>query len=384
MLRIKNITSKRKILIIVILVVATFLTWFIIRLATTDTTLNLIKTYEISELTSLKDLYSLNDGDYAVAIDGNVVTGKSFESGSLEIRPTASTAKMILSLAVMKEKPFDLGTQGETLTMTQEDYSRYAWYYNNGGSNTAVQVGEEISQYDALVSILLASSNNMADSLATWAFGSIDNYREYANGMLNEYGILNTTIGEDASGFSETTTSTAADLAKIGALVLENPVLVEIVNTKTYTVPVSGTINNTNQLLGTDGIVGIKTGYIGDVSGYCLVTGYKEGEHIITTALLGAPSRADSFDESLGIVKAMQGRARVSELVKIGQIVGYYDSWWTGRVEIAADESLSELAWVEADIDTDLVIDDGSGVLKVNIAGKTYSVRKISSFLFCN
>ena len=60
--------------------------------------------------------------------------------------------------------------------------------------------------------------------------------------MLNEWGITDTTIGADASGFSESTTSTTEELAKIGAKVLENPVLAEIVGRAQYEVPVAGVI----------------------------------------------------------------------------------------------------------------------------------------------
>lgn len=374
MRRVRSLSLKKKILLGAVLIVVAFFTWLIIRLITMDTSLNVINLYEIPKLVSLKNPYTLDVGDYAVAVDGKIVAGKSYEAEETNVLPTASTAKMILALAVMQQKPFELGETGETITISQEDYNRYAWYYNNGGSTVAVQVGEEISQYDALAATLMASANNLADTLAEWAFGSLDNYREYATNMLRERGIVDTVIGEDASGFSDTTKSTATDLARIGKLVLENPVLAKIVGTKESIVPVAGTIHNTNQLLGTDGIIGVKTGYIGDVSGYCLVSGYKEGEHIITTALLGAATRTESFNESLSITRRMQELTKISELVKAGEVVGYYDSWWNGTVEITADESLSELSWAEAETATNLIMDGETGILEIAVDGNEYEV----------
>ena len=371
----KKINVKYLIPFGLILIAVAFCTWLTISLITMDTTLSVINLYEIPKRISLKNPYTLNGGDYAVAVDGQVVAGKSFEEGNSIVAPTASTAKMILALAIMHEKPFNLGETGETIVISAEDYERYVWYYNNGGSNVAVRVGEEISQYDALAATMLASSNNMADTLAVWAFGSLDNYRNYAEKMLHEYSIRDTTIGEDASGFSETTTSTAADLTRIGKLVLDNPVLAEIVGSKTQTIPVAGIIRNTNQLLDVSGIIGVKTGYIGDASGYCLVTGYKEGNHVITTALLGAPTRQASFNESLAIVESIQKLAKINEIVKEGQIVGYYDSWWTGPIEITTEQSLNELAWQEADTSTELIMNDEIGVLKISINDNTYEVN---------
>lgn len=209
-------------------------------MAAVETELFLIQTYELPELVNLDGLAELSYGQWAVAVDGEVVAcgGAGIASepaesknaddiaktdatsvaicDSLPTQPTASTAKMILALAVMEAKPLELGTQGPEIMIDSEYYNRYIWYVNNGGSNTAVALGEEISEYEALMSVMLASSNNMADTLAMWAFGSLENYREYATEMLRSWDINATTLGPDASGFDEGTISTSADLARIG------------------------------------------------------------------------------------------------------------------------------------------------------------------------
>ena len=356
------------------IIVVGFLVWLAISVITIDTKLSVNEKVSIPELGSLSELPDFSYGDNAVAIDGTVVAGKVHNSDENVARPTASTAKMILALAVMKEKGFPLGEQGETITIDQEMYNKYVYYITHGGSNTRVMVGEEISEYDALMSVLLASSNNMADTLAMWAFGSIDSYREYATNMLNEWGITNTTIGIDACGFDESTTSTAGDLAKIAAKVMEEPVLAEIVSTKSYGVPVAGEINNTNQLLDVSRISGVKTGFIGDASGYCLITGYKEGEHTVTVALMGAPTRNQSFDDNLTLVETIQRLVPERETIKVGDEVGFYDSWWTGPVKIIADQDLKILAWQEAEIKKELTMDGKTGQLKIEVNDTEYAI----------
>ena len=320
----RKLESKNKLKLILAVtgvVLAGFLIWFVARVLLVETELTVNTLYDYPEARSVKGLAMVDVGDYAVAVDGKVVGGKSFETGENDVRPTASTAKMILGLAVMREKPFVEGEVGETIAITDEMYERYLWYASHNGSNTRVRLGGEMSEYDALVSILLASSNNMADSLAIWAFGSIDNYREYATKMLEEWGFTHTTIGEDASGFSATTTSTAAELAAIGEKVMRDPVLSKIVVLKSYEIPMVGKIENTNRILGELNIAGVKTGYIGDASGYCLISGYLQDNHIVTVSLMGATTRQSSFDESLMIVGAMQEATRAVELVKEGQAV---------------------------------------------------------------
>ena len=368
----KIIEDRPAWLLVIALVVFGFLAFLVISLVGQNTDLKVLASYELPDLVEVSGLSELGYDYYAVAVDGTVVATDGF--GGLTARPTASTAKMILGLAIMRAKPFSLGERGESLKISTEDYERYIWYVNNGGSNTAVEVDEEISEYDALMSVFLPSSNNMADTLAVWAFGSLEDYRDYATEMLHEWGIKNTTIGEDASGFSYTTVSTASDLVRIGQKVLEDPVLSEIVRTEEYEVPVAGAIRNTNLLLGESGIVGVKTGYIGDASGYCLITGYLYDGHIVTVALMGAENRGMSFNDSLTIINMAQDILQNTVLVQEGQVVGYYDSWWTGKVPIRASTRLDGLGWKEAESKAVLDMDGAKGLLRIKLNAREYEV----------
>lgn len=345
------------------------LTFIVIRMVTSDNELQLVVNYTAPAFAQVDTLEGLSSSRYAIAVDGDIVYADSDE-----IYPTASTAKMILGLAIMQKKPFNLGEAGETITITDEYYNLYSWYLQNGGSTSAVAVGEEISQYNALASVFLPSSNNMADTLAIWAFGSLDNYREYATKMLSEWGIQQTTVGIDASGFDASTTSTTSDLAKIGARVLAQPVLAEIVGLKERAVPVAGVLHNTNQILGENQVAGIKTGYIGDASGYCLVSGYYLGDHIVTIALTGAKTRGDSFADSLAIVKSAQETLKETDLVQTGEVVGYYDSWWTGKIPIRATEKITGIGWDGAEAGADLAMTDQNGTLKIQLGHQNYSI----------
>lgn len=376
----KKLNGKRRFSILKVFLVVgggvlvAFLVWLVATVLMMDASFGTEQTYSLPTFKSLGDLKKVDDRDWAVAIDGEAVAGKNYGSDAIALIPTASTAKMILGLAVMEKKPFNLGEAGETIIIDQAMYERYAYYLTHDGSNSKVALGEEISEYDALMSVFLVSSNNMADSLAIWAFGSLEGYRAYAADMLKGWGLSQTEIGIDASGFDASTVSTAEELAKIGQRVLENPVLAEIVGTKTYTVPVAGELINTNQILGRDRIVGVKTGFIGEASGYCLISGYREGEHIITVAVMRAPTRAVSFDDSLKLVQGLQEIVPETKLVSAGEVVGYYDSWWTGPVKITADQNLAGIGWSEASMETNLAMDGETGVLKIKINDTDYQV----------
>lgn len=331
-----------------------------------DNTISLNVTYVAPKSNFAGIEHKTDYGQWAVALNG-----KSVASSTLEppIQPAASTAKMIMALAVMEKKPFAANATGETITITQDYYNIYASYQALGGSTTAVQVGEEISERDALASALIVSSNNMADTLAIWAFGSLEEYQKYATNMLSRFGIKHTTIGPDASGFNAQTTSTAVDLAIIGEKVLRQPVLAEIVGSNSATVPVVGLIENTNKLLGSNGIVGIKTGYIGDASGYCLVSGYKEGGDIITIALLGAPTRQISFSDTSELVTKAKSIIDVRELVETGEEVGYYEGWWTGKIPVTTVKGIKGIVISDAKA----TIDEEKNELAISTAETEYT-----------
>src|SRR2546430_14441329 len=64
----------------------------------------------------------------------------------------------------------------------------------------------------------------------------------------------------DPSGYDDATVSTAADQVRIVGRAMRLPVFASIVATPSATLPVAGTVHNTNTLLGHDGFVGVKTG----------------------------------------------------------------------------------------------------------------------------
>ena len=322
-------------------------------------------------------------GQLAVAVNGKVVdsyekteNGEVSESSNAATapRPIASTAKVITALMVMEEKPFELGEKGAEIEISADDKARYDWYVANNGSTTAVEIGEKISEYDALSAMLLASSNNMADTLAIWAFSSMEAYLDYANQKLAEWGLNETKVADDASGYHENTVSTAGDLAVLGQRVLENPVLTEIVGLKSHTLPVAGKIENSNKLLGTSRISGIKTGYNGDLSGYCLLTGYFQDENIVTLGLLGAPTRQKSFDDTLSVVEYLQENLVPTDLAHNGEVIGKYDAWWMPEQEVTARGDLSVLAWEDAENSFTIQMEGEKGELRFIINGDNLTI----------
>lgn len=226
-------------------------------------------------------------------VDGN---GEIRVGGAREQRPrpTASTAKLITALTVLERRPLVPGEDGPMLTMTGADADLYGSYAERGGSAVAVGAGQELSEYEMLVGMLLPSANNLADTLAVWAFGSLAEYRAAANELVRSLGMTSTAVGTDASGFSPTTTSTARDLTLLAAAAVRHPVIAEIVARDEAVLPGVGPVRNTNWLLRRPGVVGLKTGTTDEAGGVFLFA-----------ATVGNPARL--------VVGAVQGEGRTAD-----------------------------------------------------------------------
>jgi len=280
---------------------------------------------------------------------GSMNSGLLAKSASQETaEPIASVAKVMTALAVLNKKPILPGKDGEIITLGAQDVEFYDKYISLGGSNSRVTAGETITERQALEALMLPSSNNMADSLALWAFGSLDNYKTYASALVKSYGLTNTTIN-DASGFDSATTSTASELIILGQRALKNEVLRAIVAEKNADIPVAGPIENVNSLLGEDDIIGIKTGNTGEAGGCLLFAAYPKSDSkhsdILIGAVIGASSLDSAFSVSKNLLSSLNATYKLRDVAKNNQKIGHITSKWGQSADVLASETLSTYAW---------------------------------------
>lgn len=304
---------------------------------------------------------------YGAAAFGASGYGVLATHGVQKAIPTASVAKVMTALAILHKHPLALGNQGPTITLTQHDQDVYDYYYVRGGSLVAIKPGEKITEYQALQAMLLPSANNMADTLASWAYGSVENYAKSANQLAKSYGMNTTTIA-DASGFSPQTISTANDLVLMGEMALQQPVLAQIVSQKTAKVPVAGTIHNVNWLLGEDGVNGIKTGSTDQAGGVYLASAQKKlpsGKNItFVTAIMKAPTLLHAMDDTRRIIDTAPVYFSTKTPVIADQQLGTYQTPWDNRkVAAVAAQNLTLQAWQGEKIETRVELERANGPL---------------------
>jgi D-alanyl-D-alanine carboxypeptidase (penicillin-binding protein 5/6) len=114
----------------------------------------------------------------------------------------------------------------------------------------------------------------------------------------------------DPSGYDDATVSTAADQVRIVVRAMRLPVFAHIVRTPSATLPVAGTVHNTDTLLGDGGFVGVKTGS-DDAAGGCFafraVRSIDGRRTTITGVVLGQPGR-DRIAAGLAAAAALVDR----------------------------------------------------------------------------
>lgn len=226
-------------------------------------------------------------------------------SRSETAQPTASMAKIITALAVLKKHPLDTDQSGPVYTITPSDVADYRAYASKNGSVLPVKTGTTLTMYQALQAMLLPSANNMADLLAERTFGSEEAYIDYADTMLKTMGLTHTTI-TDASGFNSATVSTPSELVIIGIAALNNPVIAQIVAQQQALLPGVGLITNTNKLLGSNGVIGIKTGTT-DEAGTCLLFAAKtDQQKTIVGVIMGDTSENQLFTDSENLLQSVE------------------------------------------------------------------------------
>jgi D-alanyl-D-alanine carboxypeptidase (penicillin-binding protein 5/6) len=221
----------------------------------------------------------------------------------------ASVAKVMTAYLVLRDHPLRPGQDGPTITLADADVADTDRRRKQQESVLSVAAGEQLTERQALLALLLPSANNIAAVLARWDAGSEDRFVARMNATARSLGMTHTDY-TDPSGYADTTVSTAADQVRIVDRAMSLPVFASIVATPTATLLVAGTVHNTNTLLGHDGFVGVKTGS-DDAAGGCFAfraIRWIDGKRTtITGVVLGQPGY-DRIEAGLAAAAAMVDR----------------------------------------------------------------------------
>ena len=221
----------------------------------------------------------------------------------------ASVAKVMTAYLVLRDRPLQPGEEGPTITLTAADEADTDRRRERRESVVSIAAGERLTERQALQALLVPSANNIAAVLARWDAGSENRFVAQMNATARSLGMTHTRY-TDPSGYEDTTVSTAADQIRIVDRAMRLPVFARIASLRSATLPVAGTVRNTNALLGRDGFVGIKTGS-DDAAGGCFafraIRRIDGKQTTITGVVLGQPGD-DQIEAGLVSAAAMVDR----------------------------------------------------------------------------
>ena len=289
------------------------------------------------------------------------------EKNAHEERAIASITKLMTALVAV-ESTSDLD---RAVTIQKE------WTLAEG-SSMYLREGEELTLRELLYGLLLVSGNDAALAIAGFCAGDVDTFVEWMNLRAKELGMEHTHFVNPNGLPAEGHYSTAADMAKLAIVVMEQPDLAEIVGTKSVTMA-GRTMTNHNKLLWRyEGCVGMKTGYT-DAAGRTLVScAERDGQRLIAVTLNAPNDWADhaamfdyGFSQWPSILLASAGRD-LRTLPVTGSLVRFVPVQVERdvRYPLAADERVTAKIDLPDEVEAPVKEGDIAGSLTYYVDGK--------------
>lgn len=236
------------------------------------------------------------DCEKAILIDAD--TGRIlFEKDAREAAFPASTTKVMTAILALENCELD--------EYVQANYSAIM-SVPVGGSNTAIQVGENLTVEELLQCLLIASGNDAANVLAEHIGGSVESFASMMNTKADELGCINSNFANANGLHDENHYSCAYDLAIMYKYAWDNfPDFRKIVSTIQFRLPITEKYSddnrvfvNSNRLLipsaGSDNknyyyeyTTGGKTGYTKEAKNCLVASAEKNGFRLIAVVLGG-------------------------------------------------------------------------------------------------
>jgi D-alanyl-D-alanine carboxypeptidase (penicillin-binding protein 5/6) len=287
-------------------------------------------------------------GEAAVAVPQ---LGVTVQSGPEAAVPIASLTKIMTAYVTLRDHPLAPNAQGPMLTMTAADQADASADEGAGATNVAVQPGEVLSERQLLNGLLVHSANNLADVLAKWDAGSLPAFVAKMNATAAALGMAHTHYA-DVSGLDPGTTGTAGDELLVTQAAMDIPTFAAAVAQPSVTLPIAGVLYNYVSSVGTDGVVGVKSGFTQLAMGCLVLAGERTvGGHpvLVLAAVTGQPganplNTANAADEHL--LDAVASGLREVPVAAAGVRVGSVNlPWAQKRVPVVATQPMSLLAW---------------------------------------
>lgn len=260
-----------------------------------------------------------------------------YEKNSRKLQYPASTTKIATAIYALKTKGDNLNVM---ITADQDaigsisdqalkksNYTKPAYWLQEGSSHMGIKRGEELSYRDLLYGLMVASADDAANVIAQHVGGTIPNFIKGMNEYVQKLGAKDTLFMNPHGLHHPKHQSTAYDLAIITIEAMKDPFFRELVSTIRYTRPKtnkqeSTILLQTNRLIkkGTyyyPKAIGVKTGYY-SLARHNLVAAAKDGDRTLIAVLLKSPERSDVFTDAIKMFEAAFSQPKVERVILKG------------------------------------------------------------------
>lgn len=225
------------------------------------------------------------NGKSAILMDAT--TGMVLYESNADERLSPASVTKIMTLLLVFEAIQGGSLKWDDILVVSENAA------SMGGSQVFLEPGEKMCVEDLIKSVIVASANDAAVTLAEHVAGSEEAFIEAMNKRASELGMENTKF-ENATGLDDDTLdhkTTARDIAIMSRELLKHEKVTD------YTTIWMDTIRNgefgltnTNRLVRFyRGITGLKTGYTSE-AGYCISASAKRDNTHLIAVIMGAES----------------------------------------------------------------------------------------------
>ncbi|MFC1419941.1 hypothetical protein [Streptacidiphilus cavernicola] len=312
--------------------------------------------------------------------------GSLGHTGSDNPVPIASVTKVMTAHLILKDHPLKPGEQGPMIIVDQQAAQEYQESRTSGESSAKVTANEQISEYQALQMLLIPSANNIARLLGRWDAGTDAAFVAKMQAEAGALGMSKSTY-TDPSGLLGTTKSTANDQLKLAETVMLDPVFEEIVSTPSFIPPGDGVTYNNNDLLGKNGVIGVKTGSSTAALG-CLMWAAERKVGGTTQTIIGVVLSQPAVNgvgylpmvlaNSKKVILSAESALQSHTVAKKGDVVGYVDDGLGGKAPVVVSQDVTVAGWGGLSVDESLVAPTG-GIPHSAKAGTTVGLLEVGT-----
>ena len=234
-----------------------------------------------------------------------------FEKNADQKMSVASLSKLLSTLTFFSVEENESRLEEIVKYKLQDEEYNYQYFNKWQVARITLNGGDELSIKDVVYSALVRSANNMVETMVRVSGLSRDKFIEEMNKIVKDLGLNSSTFFEP-TGLDKKNVSTAREFALISKTALDKKIIADASVTKSYKFFTRNDNSlklryNSSELVLNNNypdfkIIGSKTGYIDDSSGYCLVTRIEvKGEKYIAV-ILNSSSRDQSFKEMLELL----------------------------------------------------------------------------------